>query len=249
MQPCDGVWKMTNSSEHGEDPTLLKLTTQAGNLTGEISSPRLGTHDITNVVVSGRTLNWTIALTNPVVLKLEMTVDLNGDGLSGQARAGPYGVSTLRGARGTDSDWVPWPGPHSHRTAVLLPDGSTIVAVSYDSADPYRRERLPDFGLYLDPLWKPSWPYAHIAWPDFGVPDQPDTVAPALCDLRERAHRGQRVELGCLGGHGRTGSALAWLVVLTGHPPGDAVAWVRHNYCKQAVETPAQEQFIAGLDG
>ena len=81
-QPCDGAWKMTNSPEHGEDPTLLKLTTQAGNLMGEISSPRLGTHQITRVIVSGRTLNWTIGLTNPAVLKLEMTVDRNGDRLS-----------------------------------------------------------------------------------------------------------------------------------------------------------------------
>lgn len=227
---------------------LLKLTTHAGSLTGQISSPRLGTHAITNAAVSGGRLSWTVPLTVPVALQLEMTVDVAGDLLWGHARAGAYGVSTLVGARGSDSDWAPWPPPHSHRTPVLLPNGPTVVAVSYNSADPYRRERQPDFGLYLDPLWAPPWAHAHLDWPDFGLPNQPEALVPALNDLLDRACRGQRVELGCLGGHGRTGTALAWLLVRTGYPTADAVPWVRHNYCSQAVETLAQEQFIAGLN-
>jgi hypothetical protein len=59
--------------------------------------------------------------------------------------------------------------------------------------------------------------------------------------LLERARLGERVEVGCLGGHGRTGTALACLAILTGHPPGEAVAWVRANYCADAVETAEQE--------
>lgn len=58
---------------------------------------------------------------------------------------------------------------------------------------------------------------------------------------------GQHVEVGCLGGHGRTGTALACLAVLAGHPAGDAVAWVRSGYCAKAVETPGQEAFIAAF--
>ena len=58
---------------------------------------------------------------------------------------------------------------------------------------------------------------------------------------------GQDVEVGCLGGHGRTGTALACLAVLTGHPSRDAVAWVRSSYCAKAVETQGQEAFVAAL--
>ena len=51
-----------------------------------------------------------------------------------------------------------------------------------------------------------------------------------LADLLDRARHGQRVELGCLGGHGRTGTALAWLAVLAGELPDRAVSWVRKNF-------------------
>ena len=136
---------------------------------------------------------------------------------------------------------------HRHRSPVVLPDGTTLMAVSFDENDPYGRERLPDFGLYLDARWRPAWPYENIAWPDFGVPDDPARLEVALRDLLDRARNGQRVELGCLGGHGRTGTTLAWLAMLSGHSATDAVAWVRANYCAKAVETDEQAAFVAAL--
>jgi hypothetical protein len=42
---------------------------------------------------------------------------------------------------------------------------------------------------------------------------------------------------------------LACLAILSGHPPGEAVAWVRANYCVEAVETTEQEAFVVGLSG
>jgi hypothetical protein len=74
-------------------------------------------------------------------------------------------------------------------------------------------------------------------------------VVAALRSMLERAHAGERVEVGCLGGHGRTGTALACLAILTGHPHGEAVAWVRANYCVDAVETAEQEAFVVELVG
>jgi protein-tyrosine phosphatase len=79
------------------------------------------------------------------------------------------------------------------------------------------------------------------------VPANTEAVVEALKTVLERARSGQDIEIGCLGGHGRTGTALACLAVLTGHPALDAVAWVRSSYCTKAVETPGQEAFIAAL--
>ena len=138
---------------------------------------------------------------------------------------------------------------HRHRSLVVLPDGTPITAVSFDALDPYARDQRPDYGLYLDRQWQPPWPHDHIDWPDFGVPH---SAAPALAALRyalDRARAGQLVEIGCLGGHGRTGTALACLAILTGHPPDDAVAWVRAAYCADTIETPEQEAFAVGLVG
>jgi protein-tyrosine phosphatase len=56
-----------------------------------------------------------------------------------------------------------------------------------------------------------------------------------------------QVEVGCKGGNGRTGTALAILAMLTGHPAADAIAWVRASYCPKAVETDDQEAFITRL--
>ncbi len=67
----------------------------------------------------------------------------------------------------------------------------------------------------------------------------------ALGGLLDRARAGQEVEVGCLGAHGRTGTALACAAVLAGVAPDDAVEWVKSNYCERAVETPEQMKFVA----
>lgn len=118
---------------------------------------------------------------------------------------------------------------HRHRRVVSLPDGTRVTAVSFDAIAPYARDQQPDYGLY-DRRWQPPWVHDHLDWPDFGVPGDPDLVLNALRSVLDLARTGE-VEVGCLGGHGRTGTALACLAVLTGHPASDAVAWVRANYC------------------
>ena len=137
---------------------------------------------------------------------------------------------------------------HHHRDVVALPDGTAVTAVSFDAAEPYDRDHLPDFGLYLDRRWDPPWPHAHVDWPDFGVPADASAVIAALGSLLDRARAGDQVEVGCLGGHGRTGTALACLAVLTGVLPDAAVAWVRTTYCDHAVETAEQAAFVSTID-
>jgi protein-tyrosine phosphatase len=81
------------------------------------------------------------------------------------------------------------------------------------------------------------------AGPDFRVPrDSPAAVA----TLREAFARAEaeRVEVACGGGVGRTGTALAFMAVLSGVPAGAAVAWARAHYVKRAVETPWQRRWL-----
>jgi protein-tyrosine phosphatase len=105
----------------------------------------------------------------------------------------------------------------------------------------------PEFGVYL--LGRPPevpWPSVWVRWPDFRLPSDPDALRTALAEAHRRAAT-DRVELGCAGGHGRTGTALACLAVLDGVPAEDAVAYVRAHYDRHAVETRAQKRFVASF--
>ncbi|HXY94002.1 MAG TPA: hypothetical protein VEP49_16090 [Acidimicrobiia bacterium] len=134
---------------------------------------------------------------------------------------------------------------HRHLSEIALPDGTRVTAVSFHEPSPYERELVPDFGLYLDRRWEPPWAHEHVDWPDFGVPADRSALRAALEGLVMRARAGQQVELGCLGAHGRTGTALACAAVLTGIAPSEAVGWVRMTYCAKAVETSEQAEFVA----
>ena len=102
-----------------------------------------------------------------------------------------------------------------------------------------------DFGLYLDARWEPSWPADLIEWQDFGLPRDPEAAARQVKSAFARAQFGERVEVGCVGGLGRTGTVLACMAVLAGTPAADAVPWVRSNYDVRAVETEEQEAWVA----
>lgn len=126
---------------------------------------------------------------------------------------------------------------------VHLPDGSTVWATAIahrDINDPVR-----DFGLYLDPAWKPDWPADLIDWPDFGTPAEPDRAFEQISKTYARISAGEHVEIGCIGGMGRTGTVLACFAVMCGLSPGSAIDWVRARYDHRAIETAEQEQWVS----
>ena len=101
-----------------------------------------------------------------------------------------------------------------------------------------------DFALVLARGPSPAWPYQRLRWPDFWVPLDRATAVRALREAHRRAYDGDRIEVACRGGVGRTGTALAGLAVLDGLTPPEAVAWVREHYHPRAVETPWQRRWL-----
>ncbi|WP_137772259.1 MULTISPECIES: protein-tyrosine phosphatase family protein [unclassified Microbacterium] len=133
--------------------------------------------------------------------------------------------------------WTDEPG------VVELPDGRRIRGTG---ARKRRRDvPAPDFAVYLlgrDPAPRP-WPHRWVRWRDFRLPDSTEDAAAALREAWERASE-QRVEITCGGGIGRTGTALALLTTMSGAAPEDAVAWVRTQYHRRAVETRKQRRWV-----
>jgi protein-tyrosine phosphatase len=101
-----------------------------------------------------------------------------------------------------------------------------------------------DFTLVLGTGPVPAWPYRCLRWPDFWVPLDRADALDALREAHRRATHGERVEVACRGGVGRTGTALAALAVLDGVTPDEAVGWVRATYHRRAVETPWQRRWL-----
>ncbi|RSM68809.1 protein phosphatase [Actinoplanes sp. ATCC 53533] len=103
----------------------------------------------------------------------------------------------------------------------------------------------PELGVYLlggEPppvAWESRW----LRWPDFRLPADRAQAAELLREAWRRAE-GERVEIACGGGRGRTGTALACLAVLDGVPPEEAVGYVRAGYHRGAVETPWQRRYV-----
>jgi len=128
--------------------------------------------------------------------------------------------------------------------AIALPDGTPVRGRG--RREPLPPGPLPEFGLYLGRpgRWQPGWPAEWVDWPDFRLPRDPERAAASIVGAYEQARAGRRIEVACGGGNGRTGTVIACMAVLAGHPADDAVAWTRRTYRRRAVETPGQRRWI-----
>ena len=149
--------------------------------------------------------------------------------------------------------------------AIVLPDGTLVRGRGRREAVP--PGPMPEYGLYLGhppdarrrtllrrrAPWRPGWPADWVDWPDFRTPRDPADAAAKIEHAYRMARAGTRVEIACTGGTGRTGTVIACMAVLAGHPAADAVAWTRRHYRPRAIETRGQRRWIAwfaaGHDG
>ena len=107
----------------------------------------------------------------------------------------------------------------------------------------------PEFAVYLLGTAPPrfEWEQRWVRWPDFWLPANKTDAMGALREAWVRSES-ERVEVACLGGHGRTGTALACIAVMDGVPPEHAVSFVREHY-GPAVETPWQHWYVRHVAG
>lgn len=78
---------------------------------------------------------------------------------------------------------------------------------------------------------------------DGGVPEDVPEFKRMIAWIVAQLGLGKRIHMGCIGGHGRTGTVLAAIVSHVLEPAG-AGKWVRENYCKSAIETAEQVEFL-----
>ena len=86
-----------------------------------------------------------------------------------------------------------------------------------------------------------------LDWPDFGVIQWPLEFWLELLAHIEKEE--MTVGVFCVGGHGRTGTAVcAMLIVGLNYTATEAVHWLRKNYCKKVVESKSQIDYLYDLE-
>jgi hypothetical protein len=79
---------------------------------------------------------------------------------------------------------------------------------------------------------------------DMCAPKSPKDFKAMIKWMAEQLEAGKKIQVGCIGGHGRTGLVLAALVAYTKVAPKNAIQYVRKHHCKKAVESASQIKFL-----
>lgn len=138
--------------------------------------------------------------------------------------------------------------------------GSSLYASLDDmQANGGLREFNPDVGYYFDAGWGKvvTWPNRFIAWRDMGLPDNLDFTIDMLQESHKNIMEGRTVEIGCVGGKGRTGTFMALLMWWHERVVHDYyresgqyyIDRVREEYLPEAIETLQQEEYIKSIVG
>ena len=92
---------MTIDTPLGKQHARLELTENAdGTWQGTSHSTDSGeSSELTDISVSGNDVSWHQAVTKPMKLNLKCTITIDGDTLSGKAKAGMFPAVTMTGER------------------------------------------------------------------------------------------------------------------------------------------------------
>ncbi|MBI1973030.1 hypothetical protein HYS50_03420 [Candidatus Woesearchaeota archaeon] len=152
---------------------------------------------------------------------------------------------------------------HSHHNWVKIGEKYQVLAMSSDKMNGVESE--VDYQVVLTQSYlyngsiltnfesevnrgRKSERMIYVVWPDMGIIPLEDYNR--LLGFLERLLRAKkRLAIGCLGGHGRTGTILAGLIQrIEKRTAADAIKTLRERYCKSAVETVAQEGLVTGQE-
>ncbi|MES2491866.1 MAG: hypothetical protein V4579_01135 [Pseudomonadota bacterium] len=93
-----GTYDVTIKTPMGDQNTRLTIEQDGDTFTGRGSGAQ-GDVVLENGKVSGNTITWTMDVTVPMPISLEGTATIEGDGLRGTVKAGPFGTMPLTGSK------------------------------------------------------------------------------------------------------------------------------------------------------
>lgn len=128
-------------------------------------------------------------------------------------------------------------------------DFDIVINLSGSSVK-YRGHIIPikELSKFRNPF-KQSFVELLLDWPDMGIPYGLGLEFwKALVEYIES--KNSKVLIFCIGGHGRTGTAVASLLItMLNYSAKESIDWVKQNYCNKAIETKKQVEYIYSLTG
>lgn len=109
----------------------------------------------------------------------------------------------------------------------------------------HKNHTIPVPELHCWESYSSKTPEIVLDWPDGWTVDLPYGFWHDL--MQYIVQNGKRALVFCLGGHGRTGTALASMLVARGESAPEAIRKIREHYCDEAIETVPQEEYIAEM--
>jgi protein-tyrosine phosphatase len=98
-------------------------------------------------------------------------------------------------------------------------------------------------GKVSDPWDPPKVVEVQYSIQDMHAPTNVSRFKKMITWVCNQLHEGKTVHVGCIGGHGRTGTVFA-AIVAEALQEKDAIQFVRKHYCKKAVESKEQVKFL-----
>ncbi len=95
---AEGTWNITVQTPMGAQDSTVELVSDGSALTGT-QSGNGESGPIYDGSVDGDTATWTVDITRPLALTVTFTATVDGDTISGTARAGAFPPSPFKGAR------------------------------------------------------------------------------------------------------------------------------------------------------
>ena len=95
----DGSWEIVTKTPMGDQDATLVVTSSGSTFTGTIDGGPDGELPINDGRIDGDDVSWKIDVTKPLKMTVEFSGSIDGDSISGKAKAGPFGSSPFSGTR------------------------------------------------------------------------------------------------------------------------------------------------------
>lgn len=95
---ADGTWQITVNTPMGAQATTLSLRSEGAALSGEQSADE-STTAIYDGSIEGDEVRWKVDVTKPMALTVSFRGKIDGDTISGKAKAGMFPAMAFEGSR------------------------------------------------------------------------------------------------------------------------------------------------------